>query len=95
MEIEFEYSHGNIALLVTADITEGYPAKIGTCPEDCFPGEEPTAEITECVAKHSGEEFEYDDIHVRRRAILVAGFPVYDSVEELMQAEALEKGADQ
>ena len=94
MEIEFEYNLGNVILNVNADITQGYPAQLYGAPEDCYPGEDDTAEITDCVIKATGEQFEFDDLHIRRRAILKNGFPVYDSVEELMEIEALEKWRD-
>ena len=89
--VEFEYNLGNVILLVTAEIEEGYPAKINCAPEDSYPGEDDRADITECVIKETGADFEYDRLFYRRPAILKNGFPVYDSIEELLQETAIEK----
>ena len=61
--IDFPYLLGCAALLeVKATIYWGNPAQLNGAPEDCYPAEDTTIEITRCSL--NGNDFEYDDIYI-------------------------------
>ncbi len=87
-------------LSVTADVSPIIPAKLYGDPEDCYPAEGGEVEIEECVlvGQESRDnpaeiEFAYENIGVWRCKDPDTGLGVWDFLEDIIVAAAIDEAS--